>query len=185
GGNRVPRPPRGRAGGGWLVAGGRLGVTTAGARRGGAPGAGGPVTELMSEECGWGLPKDAAEVPPGVSAGSTGWSVRVVMPTAGAALAGLVGKHGSAVLLAQQNWEMPPLASTQLPAASWLTQAVPVHPALQAAPLQLSSWVWGPAVSGHGFEPVSSFAVPVVSGSSMSSEVGGEAPSGTHALDSR
>src|SRR5262249_59214194 len=125
---------------------------------GSAPGRGRPVTELMSEESVWAMQKVPAKVPPVVSPGTTGLPVRLILPRPAAALAGLVGKHGSAVLLAQQNWEMPPLASTQLPAASWLTQAVPVHPALQAAPLQLSFWVWGPAVLGHGFEPVNSLA---------------------------
>ena len=65
----------------------------------------------------------------------------------------LVGKHGVDVLFAQQSCEMPPLASMQLPAASVPAQAEPVQAALQAPPLQPSSCVCGPALSGQGSGP--------------------------------
>ncbi len=65
---------------------------------------------------------------------------------------------------------MPPLASMQLPWASWLLQALPVHVALHGVPAQLSSWtgtpVGSPGCAVHGFGPVS-VCVPVLSRSLM------------------
>src|SRR4029077_11323004 len=85
----------------------------------------------------------------------------------------LVGKHGVVVLFEQQSCEMPPFASMQLPAASVPAQAAPVQPAVQVPPLQPSSDVWCPALSGQALGPTSGVAVPVVNGSLMSSAVGG------------
>src|SRR5262249_18457019 len=122
--------------------------------------------------------------PPAGSPGTTGFPLRIIEPPPAALLAALVGKQGMVVLLAQQSWLMPPLASMQFPAASVVAQAAPVHCALHG-PLQESSAVCGPLESGQGVGPVSAGAVPVVSGSLMSSVVGGESPTGGQLLDRR
>src|SRR5262245_38843161 len=98
----------------------------------------------------------------------------------------LVGKQGVLVLLEQQSWEMPPLASMHSPLALVPTQAEPVRVAVQEPPLQLSSCVCGPAESGQGKGPTSEVA-PVVSLSSMSSVPfgWGLSPKGEQSLESR
>src|SRR5262249_27260480 len=154
-------------------------VTTAVAGRSSAPGPGSPVVVLMRLESVRAMQKVPAKTPPVGSAGTTGLPLRVILPPPA------VGKQGRSVLFAQHSWEMPPLASMQLPCASVLAHAQPVHWAVQAPPWQPSSWVWPPEASGHGFGPTSSLAVPVVRGSWMLSEVGGASPRGVQALDSK
>src|SRR5262249_10398113 len=143
-----------------------------------APGPGSPVVALMSVDSVRGMQNSAAltSVWPSVP----GRPVRVMLPPF------RVGKHGVAVLFAQQSCEMPPFASMQLP-PEVATHAAPVPTAVQLLPApQASSWVCGPAASLQGVGPTSGVDSPVVKGSWMSSVPFGcgLSPCGAQSLDS-
>src|SRR5262245_2422855 len=156
----------------------RYGVTFTSAGSRSAPGPGRPVVALISVDWVRAMQKVVAltivcPFVPGVPA-------RVMLPPP------LVGKQGVSVLLEQQSWAMPPLASMHSPLAFLPTQALPVQVAEQEPPLQLSSCVCGPAESGQGRGPASEVA-PVLNFSWMSRVPfgWGLSPKGEQSLDSR